>query len=123
MRSDDDEAPRSRVSGWLATGLVLLLGVVWWPGCREYPPVTSPESLNLMKLLYAACNTRDPARLARVEEKLALLIRSNRVTESERTAFEQLVARARAGDWETAEKGAFRFAQDQVGQGHPAKEK
>jgi hypothetical protein len=34
-----------------------------------------------------------------------------------RTAF---IARAKAGDWKTAEQASFRFAEDQVGVGHPA---
>ena len=38
-----------------ATGILLIpLLVIWWPGCRQYPAVTSKESLGLMKLLYAA---------------------------------------------------------------------
>ena len=116
---DDDDRPRSNAR-WLVGALAVLLvplAVVWWPGCRQYPPVTSKESLGAMKLLYSACNTRDPARLDRVERTVQGLARDGKVTPAERESFERIVATARAGDWEKAEDAAFKFAQDQVGAG------
>jgi hypothetical protein len=116
---DDDDRPRSNAR-WLVGALAVLtvaLLVVWWPGCRQYPPVSSRESLGAMKLLYSACNTRDPARLDRVERTVQGLARDGKVTPAERESFERIVATARAGDWERAEDAAFKFAQDQVGAG------
>ncbi|MBA4062500.1 MAG: hypothetical protein C0501_02115 [Isosphaera sp.] len=115
----DDDAPRSRLR-WLvgaAAVLAVPLVVIWWPGCRQYPPVTSRESLSLMRLLYAACNTRDEARLGRVEARLEQLTREGKMTPEERAGFDRIVAMARSGEWERAEREAFRFAEDQVGQG------
>ena len=69
---DDEEAPRSRARllGGTAGLLAIPLAVIWWPGCREYPAVTSREGMYQMQLLYAAANTKDPARLAAVERGL-----------------------------------------------------
>jgi hypothetical protein len=39
------------------------------------------------------------------------------MTSAERAGFEKVIGMARAGDWERAEKAAFKFAEDQVGQG------
>jgi hypothetical protein len=102
--------------------LAIALLVVWWPGCRQYPAVTSKESLQLMKLLYAACNTRDPARLSQTEQRLEKAVREGKVTPPEQEAFASILGMARAGDWEGAERAALRFARDQVGVGHPAPE-
>ncbi len=116
---DDDGPDRSRLR-WLAGAAALLavpVVVVWWPGCRQYPPVTSRESLSLVRLLYAACNTRDEARLARVEARLGELTRDGKMTAGERAGFDKIVALARSGEWERAEEAAFKFAEDQVGRG------
>ena len=115
--------PRLR---WLLGSLavaVLALGVVWWPGCRHYPAVSSKESLQVMKLLYTACNTRDHAKLTRVEQSLEKAAKAGKLTPQEQAAFRGIVDMARQGEWERAEKASFRFAQDQVGRGHPSDEK
>ncbi|MBA4191683.1 MAG: hypothetical protein C0467_27200 [Planctomycetaceae bacterium] len=117
--SSDDEPPRSN-SRWLVGVLVLLtipLVVIWWPGCRQYPAVTSKESLEAMKLLYSACNTRDPVRLGQVEQRVEKLVREGKMTPAESASFGRIVAMARAGNWQEAEDAAFKFAQDQVGAG------
>lgn len=97
-----------------------LLFVVALAGCRRYPAVTSRESLSLMKLLYTACNTRDEKRLAEVEKGVEKASREGKLSPAEREAFAEIIGRAKQGEWQRAEKAAFRFAQDQVGQGHPA---
>lgn len=105
---------------WLLAAMALLavaVALVWWPGCRQYPPVTSRENLSLMKLLYSACSAQDPARLAKVEQGVARASREGKMTEPEQQAFAKVIALAREGQWREAEKAALRFAQDQVGQG------
>jgi len=121
MRTDRriQEADRGRL-GWLlgGTGVLLVLVVsVWWPGCRQYPSVTSPTSLKLMQLLYSACNARDPVRLTRVQQGVELALRQGKLTPAEVTAFTEIVQLAKSGDWARAEAASFRFAQDQVGTG------
>lgn len=118
--NDDDGDPRRvRWLGGLAALLLVPLVVIWWPGCRQYPPVTSRESLTLMQLLYTACNTKDPVRLAKVEQGMEKLTRDGKLSADERAGFERIVATAKGGDWPRAEAAAFKFAQDQVGVGHP----
>ncbi|MCE9532003.1 MAG: hypothetical protein K8T89_12890 [Planctomycetes bacterium] len=118
-REDDDAPDRRRLYRMLGLAglLAVPLVIIWWPGCRQYPPVSSRESLSLMKLLYAACNTRDEKRLANVENGVENLTREGKMTPEERAGFERIIKMARAGKWEDAEKAAFKFAQDQVGQG------
>lgn len=120
MRDDADDAGRSRLR-WLLPALALLLipfTAMWWPGCREFPPVTSRESLKLMQLLNSACNTKDPHRLAMAERQLAELVAKSKVTEKEKAAYDKIISMANAGHWKEAEAAAFKMAVDQVGQGH-----
>jgi hypothetical protein len=100
--------------------LAIPLAIIWWPGCRQYPAVSSEESLFLMKLLYTACNTKDPARLAKVEQGVEKLSREGKMTPAEKEGFNKIIGMAKEGRWQDAEKAAFKFAQDQVGVGHPA---
>lgn len=119
----EDETQENRRLRWLiglAGVLAIPLLVIWWPGCREYPPVTSAESLYLMKLLYTACNTKDPVRLAKVEQGVTKASNTGKLTPPEQTAFAKIISMTKEGRWQDAEKAAFRFVQDQVGQGHPA---
>lgn len=119
-KHDDDDLGRSRrrwLFGVAGLGAVALL-VVWWPGCRQYPAVTRKESLKLMKLLYAACNTKDEKRLTEVEKGIERLTREGKMTQAEKEGFDKIIAMAKDGKWEKAEDAAFKFAQDQVGQGH-----
>lgn len=110
---------RSRLRWMLGLLAVLLFAVllVWWPGCRTYPPVRSRESLDLIKLVYTACNTKDAARLANAEKAVEKLRADGKLSEQEDKAFTRIIGLAKGGDWATAEKEALRFAQDQVGAG------
>lgn len=120
MTTDSEgDSRRARWLGGLAVALFVPLALVWWPGCRQYSPVTSRESLGLMQLLYTACNTRDPVRLAKVETGLEKLAREGKMGPDERGGFERILAMAKASEWAKAEAAAFKFAQDQVGVGHP----
>jgi hypothetical protein len=117
VTSDADDRRRLRRLLGAAGVLAVPLLVVWWPGCREYPAVTSKASLVLMKLLYTACNTKDPARLSQVERGVEKAAGDGRMSPAERQAFADIVRMAKAGDWGRAEAAAFQFAQDQVGRG------
>jgi len=117
-----DPSPRSGLSrlGQLIV-LALVMGtaltMVWWPGCRQFPPVTSPEALTLIKLVHTACNTRDSARLEAAAKRWETLLQSGKASSREKEAFDRIFQLAKQGDWQAAEDLSFRFAQDQVGQG------
>lgn len=116
MRGDEEIRQPNRLR-WLMVALVVLLlplSFIWMPGCRQYPPVSSPESLKLMKLLYSACNSKNQSRLAKVEAEISKLSSANQLTVEEREAFERIIKMAKANQWQAAELSAFQFAQDQI---------
>jgi hypothetical protein len=97
--------------------LTITAAAVWWPGCRKYPQVTSPEALLLVKQLYTACNTRHEGRLAAVEAELNRLVQKGTLSPREEQAFRSIVELARAGKWERAERESLRLAEDQLRSG------
>ncbi len=113
--ADRGEAERPRRWLWGLLGvLAVAAAVVWWPGCRKYPQVTSPEALSLARRLYTACNTRHEGRLATVEAEVDRLTQQGILTPREEEAFRFIVGLARAGQWERAERESFRLAKDQL---------
>lgn len=117
----NDESNRTRLRWLIGSALLLAipLAIIWWPGCRQYPPVTSRESLKLLQLLNTACNTQDTQRLAEAERRFAELERKGKLSAGEKAGYEKIVGLARSGKWAAAEAAAFKMAQDQVGVGHP----
>jgi hypothetical protein len=83
-------------------------------GCRGYPEATSLESQDFIKQVYTACNTRSESRLDRCEQRLAELLKSDRISQVEAAAFEKILKRARNGEWEAAQDQALEFAQQQL---------
>ena len=116
ISNEDGETPIRRTY-WLLAILVLLAFVsayLWWPSWKTFPEVSSRESLQLLKQLYTACNTRSPERLQQVEIDLKKLIQQGKVGDAEQKAYLRLVALAQSGQWEEAARASLRFAQDQV---------
>lgn len=94
--------------------VMLMLGLCLTVGCREYPPVSTEESQDMIKLVYTAANTRDEARLAACEIRLKQLIEEKKMGEKESAAFQNIINQAKKGDWQTAQDAALQFAKDQV---------
>lgn len=89
--------------------LVLLLA-----GCREHPQVTSRESLDFIKQVYTACNTRSAERLSACNRKLDELVAQGQLSEAEQNSFRGILSSAQAGDWDAAQRSSLQFARDQV---------
>ncbi len=83
-------------------------------GCRQHPKATSRESLEFIKQVYTACNTKNAQRLAACKERLAELQLEEKVSKEEIKSFQRVLAIASNGDWDSAQNLAFQFAKDQV---------
>ncbi len=108
-------------SKWLLfAALLLALWFLWGPRWRQYPPVSSPEALTLIKLFYNASSARDPQRMVTAQQRLKSLIESGQLTPAEQTAFERVVTLIQKQEWERAQRACLQFADDQIGLGAAA---
>lgn len=73
----------------------------------------SERAYEFSKSLYSACLNQNEMHLGKVERLLAETDPAS-LTENERVWLEQIVKRARAGDWKNAAKSARRMLDDQV---------
>ncbi len=77
----------------------LLIMVCLSLGCREHPQVTSRESLEFIKQVYTACNTRNAQRLSACKSKLDELVAQGQLSEAEQKSFRGILSSAEAGQW------------------------
>jgi hypothetical protein len=94
--------------------LAVQLAVVWWPGCRQYPLLSNRDGIQLNQLVYSACSARDPVRLKLAEKRIDESAKAGNLTPEQEQAFRDILALARAGDWDRAAKASYRMAEDQV---------
>lgn len=94
--------------------LFSLLAISCVAGCREHPQVTSRESLEFIKQVYTACNTRNQERLNACKNKLDNMVAEGQLSEAEQNSFRRILGSAESGDWETAQRSSLQFARDQV---------
>jgi len=90
--------------------LVLLL----LAGCNAQPRATTAASMELIKQVYTACNTRNMERVEKADAKLKTLVDQQLISEGERVEFESILSQARAGQWAEAQRRALSFAEAQV---------
>lgn len=93
--------------------LALFIGAIL-SGCESHPEVSSPESLQLIKQVYTAANTKNSARLKAARDRLNELIASNKLTAQERDSFEQIMTLANSGEWDEAQNLSLAFARAQI---------
>ncbi len=110
LKRRDQEVWRNK--GRLAVATLVMLGAL--SGCREHPRVTSAESLEFIKQVYTACNTKNSQRLAACRTKLDELVSAGQLSEAEQKSFRSILSTAEAGDWQAAERSSLQFARDQV---------
>ena len=82
-------------------------------GCAQYSTVSS-EAYQYSKALYSVCNRRDEPRLAKVAEQIETARAADQLQETEAGWLSDIVATARAGDWQDATKDARQLMEAQV---------
>lgn len=94
--------------------LMLILFCIAFLGCGRHPKATSRDSLDFIKQVYTACNTKNTKRLATCKERLAELESMQKISIEEVRSFERMLEIATKGDWEAAQSMALKSAQDQI---------
>ena len=93
---------------------LLLIGASLFVGCSQHPKATSRDSLDLIKQVYTACNTKNAKRLAACEEQLAALESEGKISKQEVKSFRKVLDLAGKGDWDSAQTMALKYAKDQI---------
>jgi hypothetical protein len=91
---------------WIAAPLLLTAG------CYR-PPQAATDNLELISSLRTAISTRSHQRLDDNERVLAERHSQGKLGDDEFKAFNDLIALARAGDWEKAERRVVQFQRAQ----------
>jgi hypothetical protein len=104
---------RGSLSSWRRS-LLLVVGLILLGGCSQHPKATSRESLEFIKQVYTACNTKNSKRLAECVERLTELESESKVGSREIESFKKILDMAGKGEWESAQTTALKFASDQV---------
>jgi hypothetical protein len=96
------------------TIFVLLFAVPWLlcAGCYR-PPQVATDNLELLSSLRTALSTRNPQRLDDNQRSIEERHSQGKLTDTEFAAFNELIALARSGDWELAEKRVVKFQRAQ----------
>lgn len=91
------------------TGLILLSLAV---GCGR-PPQVAGENLQLISSLRTALSAEDEQWLDENEQVIEQRHSTGEMSDEEHEAFLRIIATARSGEWDRAEKAAVRFQQAQ----------
>ena len=102
----------------LALGLigiaVATLSIVYIGGCRRPAQIgVDPETHKVVDALFTAITARDAKLLDRCESDLASLHQADRLPESAHRSLAKIIARARAGQWQSAAEDLYPFIQGQ----------
>ncbi len=109
-----ETSPTLRLGFGLMVILTVCLTVLYWPGCRQYPEATNPQTPRLIKLLYTACNTKSEPRLTEFEQQFNAVRQTSALSPAEEQAFTAIIDLARQGNWGQAQDQCYAFARDQV---------
>ena len=94
---------------WLWSGLLLAV----LPGCG--PSAVSPQTYELSKALYSACNLKQTDRLELIADLIESSLADSEITEVECQRLREAVALGEAGQWKVASELARRILEDQIG--------
>lgn len=98
----------------MAGSATILVVCLTLSGCGRHPKATTRESLDLIKQVYTACNTKNIDRLTACEKRFAELRESGKLSDNEAASFQKAIGLAKDSKWQQAQDLALRFAQDQV---------
>lgn len=107
-----DGRPRSRW-WWALPPAALAMIVAWFAWSRDVPPPldADPEVRTTLGALFTAVNARHERNLADCEQRLHSQRKAGRLSAASAEYLDELIAQARAGEWETAARRLYRFIQ------------
>lgn len=109
----DSRRPRSAAAWALVVGAAAC-------GCSPPAPQVEFGNLRHSAALRTAANTRSLERLARAAGVIDQEHAAGRIGTAEYAAYAAIIALAKKGDWQAAERAALRFRRDQTRVDTPA---
>lgn len=82
-------------------------------GCSR-PPVVEFANLPLVSSVRTACSARNEQWLTGVERAVSKRHDEGQMSAAEKAHFEKLIAQARSGDWQGAERQCYNFERAQL---------
>jgi len=115
---------RSRVAVYLLAGLLLVAVAGMVLAYRSSPPQMGPSEdvFNTVDALYTAIRNQDEKRLIECEQRLKGYRDAGKLPEDAADTLDGIIAKARAGSWETAAERLYDFMKAQRREG-PAEPK
>lgn len=98
---------------WI-TGGVLIIAIVWLRAWWMTPPAVEFDNLRYIQLLRTAVSARNSEWLNKVASAVDQRLAEGAMSRSEHSHFGKLIAQARSGAWEAADKECFRFEEAQL---------
>lgn len=83
-------------------------------GCSRYPVVSKGEHVELIAALRTACSSKRTDRLDKAVKVIDDRHAAGEMTDAEHDAFQEIIKKARAGQWKEAEAATFDFQKAQV---------
>lgn len=104
-----------RRRGWLLAAACVLAVAVWqaW-GWWSRPPAVEFDNLRYIQLLSTAVSARNPEWLEKVGSAVETRHSAGELSDRELAAFERILATARAGEWQRAERDCYELAKAQL---------
>ena len=90
-----------------------LLALCLCIGCSDYQGI-SPTAYQYAKALYSVTNRQRTEKLERVSDLITESQQQGEITAQEAQWLEGIIADAREGEWQTAQREARRMMDDQV---------
>ena len=108
--ADRNQAP------WIAVliGIVALTGGTWISRWWGRPPVIELDNLKYIQLLRTAISAHRDDSVAGVERAVRLRHEAGGMSATEFAHFESVLAAARAGEWDRANRSAYEFEKAQA---------
>ena len=96
--------------------VILLAGLLAlaFCGCSRYPVVSKGEHVELIAALRTACSSKRTDRLDKAAKVIDDRRAAGEMTDAEYDAFQEIVKKAKAGQWKEAEAATYDFQQAQV---------
>jgi hypothetical protein len=108
------DARERRMAAIFIAAVVLIGGGVWLVRWWTQPPAIEFDNLRYIQLLTTAVSSRNEEQVSKVSHAVEERHRAGRMSATELGHFQRIIGLADGGDWSTADRECFTFAEAQL---------